>query len=120
MKRIQTLGAIGLTLAMGATCLSAPITASASEEGKRNTAYALGAAAAALLLTQHNKAPGLIAAGGAAVAFGQLGHDRDYGDRDYRDRDYRDGDRDYRDREHARFENDNRRDRRLADDNWRR
>jgi hypothetical protein len=53
----------------------APIAAQASEEGKRNTTYALGAAAAALLLTQKNKLPGLLAAGGTVYAYSQYQND---------------------------------------------
>ena len=52
-----------------------PIAANASEEGKRNTALGLGAAAAALLLTQKNKLPGVVAAGGAAYAYSQYQND---------------------------------------------
>lgn len=63
--------------------MSLPMAAQASEEGKRNTALGLGAAALTLLLTQNNKAPGLIAAAGAAVAASQLGH----GDRSRHDYD---------------------------------
>lgn len=46
-----------------------PMAAKASETGRRNTTYALGAAAAALLLTQKNKLPGLITLAGAAYAY---------------------------------------------------
>jgi len=87
MKRTHSIGAIGITLLMGITAVSAPLAASASQEGKRNTTYALGAVAAALLLTQKNKLPGILAAGGAAYAFTQInkGHDRrDHDLRDYR------------------------------------
>jgi hypothetical protein len=52
-----------------------PMAAQASEEGKRNTTYGLGAAAAALLLTQKNKLPGLLAAGGAVYSYSQLNND---------------------------------------------
>ncbi len=48
-----------------------PMMASASETGKRNTTYALGAAAAALLLTQKNKIAGIVTLGGAAYAYEQ-------------------------------------------------
>ena len=63
-----------LTVFMG-SALVAPFAAQASEEGKRNTTYALGAAAAALLLTQKNKLPGLLAAGGTVYAYSQLQND---------------------------------------------
>ncbi|MCW3097512.1 MAG: hypothetical protein JWL77_3130 [Chthonomonadaceae bacterium] len=101
MKRLHSLTAIALTGMVGFTSICAPMAARASEEGKRNTAIGLGAAAVALLLTQKNKTPGLIAAGGAVLAASQLGHDRrnrDYDrygddnrfDRDNYDRNYRD------------------------------
>ena len=46
-----------------------PIRVEASEEGRRNTALGLGAAAAYLLLTKRDKVPGLVAAGAAAYAY---------------------------------------------------
>lgn len=75
-----------------------PLTARASEEGKRNTALALGATAAALLLTQRNKVPGAIVAGAAVVAASQLGtKGNHHSDRDYRrDHDYQYDNHDYR------------------------
>lgn len=75
MKRLHSLTAIVLTGLAGLSILSAPLAASASEEGKRNTALGLGAAALGLLLTQQNKLPGLIAAGGAAYAYSQYHND---------------------------------------------
>lgn len=60
---------------IAASALIVPIGARASEEGKKNTALGLGAAAAALLLTQKNKLPGLLAAGGTAYAYGQYQND---------------------------------------------
>ncbi len=111
MKTIQTKNmhrftALTLALSMGAGIVALPMTARASEEGRRNTALALGATAAALLLTQRNKVPGEIVAGAAVVAASQIGHDRDYDrdhrrDHDYRD-DHRDHDNDHRDRDHDR------------------
>jgi hypothetical protein len=110
MQRLHSLTAIALTGMVGFTSICAPMAARASEEGKRNTAIGLGAAAVALLLTQRNKTPGLIAAGGAVIAASQLGHgrnDRDYNrygddnrfnndnyDRNYRDDRNRDDSRD--------------------------
>ena len=81
MKRLHSLTAIALTGMVGFTSICAPLAARASEEGKRNTALGLGAAAIALLLTQKNKLPGLVVAGGAAYAYSQADryrHNRDY------------------------------------------
>ena len=61
--------AAALTAVFGAGILSAPAIAGASEEGRKNTAIGLGAAAAYLLLTQKDKVPGLIAGAGAAYAY---------------------------------------------------
>lgn len=69
MKRSNRIAALALAAALGIGTLFAPAAARASEEGKRNTAIALGAAAAGLLLTQKNKLPGLVAAGAAAYAY---------------------------------------------------
>lgn len=76
----------GLILAalVGFSGVAAPIAVQASEEGKRNTTYGLGAAAAALLLTQKNKLPGLLAAGGAVYAYSQ--YQRDINSRHHRER----------------------------------
>lgn len=107
MKRLHTWTAVAITGIVGFSAISAPIAAQASEEGKRNTAIGLGAVAAALLLTQKNKTPGLIAAGGALLAASQLGRDR------------RDCDDDRRFNDH-RFDRDNRFDRDHHDDHDRR
>lgn len=72
-----------------------PLQAKASEEGKKNTALALGIGAAALLLTQKNKLPGLITAGAAVVAF--KSYDDDVKARHRRERDCVD----YRVKEHC-------------------
>src|SRR5579862_7161180 len=72
MKRIHSITAIALTGIMSFGVIAAPMAANASVEGKRNTAIGLGALEAALLLTQHNKVPGLIAAGGAVYAASQV------------------------------------------------
>ena len=107
MKRLHSLTAIALTGMVGFTSICAPIAAQASEEGKRNTAIGLGVAAAALLLTQKNKTPGLVVAGGAILAASQLGHDRD---RDHGRYDYRYDRNDHRfDRDDHRFDRDDRR-----------
>ena len=66
-------GVLAAVALVGATV--APIAANASEEGKRNTTIGLSAAAAALLLTQKNKLPGVVAAGGAAYAYSQYQND---------------------------------------------
>ena len=75
MKRIQHTTAFALAGLFGLSTLSLPVAARASEEGKRNTAIGLGAAAVALLLTQKNKLPGIVAAGGAAYAYSQYNSD---------------------------------------------
>lgn len=76
MKTTTRFAALTLSLTLGTGIATLPLAARASEEGKRNTALALGATAAALLLTQKNKLPGIVAAGAAVVAVTQLGHDR--------------------------------------------
>src|SRR4051812_24472057 len=75
MQRTQRLTALALAALMTFGGAIAPIAAQASEEGKRNTTYALGAAAAALLLTQKNKLPGILTAGGAVYAYSQYQND---------------------------------------------
>ncbi len=101
MKRTHSIAAIALTGLVGVSALSAPIAASASENGKKNTAIALGAAALGLLLTQHNKLPGIVAAGGAAYAYSQYNKDVQNRHRDERygynyDRGYRNNNNGYR------------------------
>ena len=90
-----TAGLLALTITAGT--LIAPVAANASEEGKRNTAIGIGALAVGLLLTQKNKLPGIVAAGGAAYAYSQ--YDASVRNRHRRENDdyYRGGDRDYRD-----------------------
>lgn len=101
--------AFALAATLSVSALIAPIASQASEEGKRNTALGLGAAAAALLLTQRNKTAGVIAAVGAGIAYKSYDdsirsrHRREREDWDYRgdrrynsERDYR-GDRRYND-----------------------
>jgi hypothetical protein len=75
MKRIQHITAFAFAGLFGLGTLSLPLAAQASEEGKRNTAIGLGAAAVALLLTQRIKLPGIVAAGGAAYAYSQYNND---------------------------------------------
>ena len=77
MQRYTRFLAAASVAAFIASALAAPLAAFASEEGKRNTTYGLGAAAAALLLTQKNKLPGIVAAGGTAYAYSQYQHDID-------------------------------------------
>jgi|SRR5579871_5748820 len=79
MKRIHSITALALTGVVGLSVLTAPIAASASEAGKRNTAIGLGAAAAALLLTQKDKLPGILVAGAAVIAASQTGRDHHRG-----------------------------------------
>lgn len=117
MKRIHRASAFAFAGLMSLGFLTTPLAARASEEGKRNTALALGAVAAGLLLTQRDKTPGIVAGVGAAIAFSNLG-DRHRGDRDHNwdDRDdhgYRNRERFHRD-DHGDFRgrgNDHRNDR---------
>ena len=86
MKYTNRFAALTLAATMGAGFVTMPFAAHASEEGKRNTAIGLGVAAAALLLTQRNKAPGAIVAAGAVIAATQIDthdHDRYRRERDY-------------------------------------
>ncbi len=69
MRTSQRLIAGALVTANIAGITLLPMAANASETGRRNTTYLLGAAAAALLLTQKNKLPGLITLAGAAYAY---------------------------------------------------
>lgn len=75
MQRNNRFMAAAMLAVFLGSALIAPFAAQASEEGKRNTTYGLGAAAAALLLTQKNKLPGLLAAGGTAYAYSQYQND---------------------------------------------
>jgi uncharacterized membrane protein YebE (DUF533 family) len=76
MLRKSNMIAVGLLTAfIGTTTLTAPMAARASEEGKRNTTLGLGAAAAALLLTQKNKLPGALVGAGAVYAYTQYNND---------------------------------------------
>ncbi len=130
--------AMALVATLGAGMILTPLTARASEEGRKNTALGLGAAAVALLLTQRNKLPGILAAGGAAYAYSRYDDDvrnrhrreNEYGyapeyRRPNRDDGYRDSnhdgyhnrednsyfrDNDHRDRDNYNRDNDRRRD----------
>jgi len=91
MKLSHELTAAAIAITMGAGLMFSPISAQASEEGRKNTAIALGATALALLATQHNKLPGIVAAVGAGIAY------KNYQDRvDTRHRWERNGYYDYR------------------------
>lgn len=67
MKKTTKLTAVAALTAFLGTAIAAPMTAHASEEGKRNTAYGLGAAAL-LLSGQRNKLPAILAGAGAAYS----------------------------------------------------
>lgn len=67
MNRTTKLTAIAALTAFIGSGIAAPIAAHASEEGKRNTAYGLGAAAL-LLSRQKNKLPAIIAGAGSAYS----------------------------------------------------
>ena len=110
----QRLTAVALAVSMGASAFILPLSAQASEEGKRNTTYALGAAAA-LLLTQKNKLPGIVAAAGAGYAYTKYNDDvkarhrreRDYGYDDNYNRNRNNNDRYNNDRyNNDRYNND--------------
>ncbi len=75
MQRVSRLPGIVLAALVTFSSVVAPMAARASEEGRRNTTYGLGALAAGLLLTQKNKLPGLLAAGGTVYAYSQLERD---------------------------------------------
>ncbi len=62
-----TLGAGGAILMLGASLL-APLAAHAGADGRKNTAIALGAAAAYELLLKHHTTTGLVLGAGAAYA----------------------------------------------------
>jgi len=135
MKVTHRFTAAALTAVLGAGILAAPLAAQASEEGRKNTAIGLGAAAAYLLLTQKDKVPGLIAGAGAAYAYkkyddarkdrqdrdryGYYGRNDRYDSRYDRNRDLyhdRDNDRTYRtDRNSDRYYNDRYNDRPYND-----
>lgn len=111
------LTASAIAFVAGATVLAAPVRARASEEGRRNTTLALGAAAAALLLTQNNKLPGIVAGAGAAYAYSRYNDSvKDRRDREdyYYGRYSRDRYGDRYDRDDYRY--DNRYDRNRRDD----
>ncbi len=67
MNRTTKLTAIAALTAFIGTAIAAPLTAHASEEGKRNTSYGLGAAAL-LLMGQKNKLPAALAGAGSAYS----------------------------------------------------
>jgi len=89
MKMTPGITAAALAVVFGAGLIFAPLSARASEEGHRNTTLALGALSAYLLLTQKNKLPGLLAAGGAAYAYSQW--DKSIRERHVREARYRNG-----------------------------
>ncbi len=67
MNRTTKLTAFAALTAFIGTAIAAPLTAYASEEGKRNSAYGLGAAAL-LLMRQKNKLPAALAGAGAGYS----------------------------------------------------
>jgi len=110
MRLTHRLTAILVTLTIGVGLMMVAPAARASEEGRRNTAIALGAAAGYLLLREKNKLPGIVAAAGAAYAYKRYEdkvkarHRRErYGY--YYDDDYRYNDRYDRDR-YGRYDDD--------------
>ena len=114
MKYTNRFAALTLAVTMGTGFVALPMGARASEEGRRNTALGLGVAAAALLLTQKNKTPGIIVGAGALVAATQIGSDHDHYRRDgdygydrryYDQRRYNDG---YSNNDNRRYHDDDR------------
>lgn len=103
-----------LTATFVAGVVAAPLAASASEEGRKNTALGLGALAAGLLLTQKNKLPGIVAAGAAAYAYKRYDDDLKHRHQREREYGYYDNDR-YNDDRY----NNNRYDRYDRNDNYR-
>jgi hypothetical protein len=83
LRNHRVIAAVLATAFIGST-LAAPIAVKASEEGRRNTALGLGAAAAALLFTQKNKLPGALAGAGAVYAYSQ--YQKDINNRHKRER----------------------------------
>ncbi len=75
LRNSRVIAAALLTAFIGTTTLAVPMAARASEEGKRNTTLGLGAAAAALLLTQKNKLPGALVGVGAVYSYSQYQKD---------------------------------------------
>lgn len=123
-------------LAVFGTVALLPVASMAGEQGKKNTAIALGAAAL-YLLTQNKTTPAIIAGAGAAYAYSQYQkeHARDqrwqdwrYRDNRYQDSHYRgdrddhynydrqDHDRNWRNGDHSYRENSDRQD---GHNNWR-
>ncbi|HLV81990.1 MAG TPA: hypothetical protein VKT32_17000 [Chthonomonadaceae bacterium] len=76
MKRAHRITTLTLAAAIGASVLFAPVAARADANSDRNAAIGLGALAAGLLLTQKNKLPGLLAAGGALYEYSRYQRDR--------------------------------------------
>jgi hypothetical protein len=83
MRTTHRLTAGVLAAFLGTGLIAAPLAASADGRDNRNAAIALGALSAGLLLTQHNKTPGIIAGVGALIAASQSGDRRDCNDYGY-------------------------------------
>ena len=75
MNTNKSVMVVGALVAFLGSAIVAPMTARASEEGKRNTTLGLGAGAAALLLTQKNKIPGALVGAGAIYSGVSLQND---------------------------------------------
>lgn len=67
--RIRGWFAAGMTAAMLGGAIAAPMRATASEDGRKNTALGLGALSAYLFTRKGNKVPAFVAAAGAAYAY---------------------------------------------------
>lgn len=71
MRSRQRFVVVAVLVAFLAGVLLAPLAGLANEKGKRNTAIGLGGASVLMLLTQHNKLPGIVVGGGAVYAYSQ-------------------------------------------------
>ena len=100
--RIRGWFGAGMTAVTLAGALAAPVGASASEDGKKNTALGLGALSAYLFTRKGNKVPAFVAAAGAAYAYKK--YDDSIKDRHRREADARAYDHHWAEREHERAE----------------
>ena len=77
MRLTQRFSLAALTVVMGGASMMAPSAAQADRDGRKNAALALGAVSLALLATQRDKTPGILAGIGAAVAYSSYASSRD-------------------------------------------
>jgi hypothetical protein len=77
MRLKNRFSAAALAFVLGGAAMMAPSAAQASRNDRKNVALALGVTSLALLATQRDKTPGIIAGLGAAVAYSSYANDRD-------------------------------------------